>query len=109
MFCPNCRAEYEAGVEVCPKCDVPLTSDLPETPSDESPVGDIQPYQMVFETSDPVLLSSATALLDGANIPFAVVNEERSGGTPTQVLVPDEYARDVQDLLSRQSEDADET
>ena len=108
MFCPNCRSQFEDEIEVCPKCDVPLTDELGDVDGATPPVAGIQPFQMILETTDPVLLSSATALLDGANIPFAVVNEEGSGDLPAQVLVPDDYAEDVQQLLSRQAEDVDD-
>jgi hypothetical protein len=114
MYCPNCRGVFEAEIAVCPKCEIPLIAELDksEAPQLETPkpsIGDIQPFVMVFETSDPALLSSATALLDGANIPFAIRDESASGILPSQVLVPEEYARDVQELLSRQAKSVDDT
>lgn len=109
MFCPICRGEFESAVEVCPDCDIPLTVDLDEPQATETAVGDIQPFVLVFETSDPSLLSSATALLDGANIPFAIRDASAEGALPAQVLVPEEYARDVQELLSRQADDVDDS
>ncbi|MEW6410836.1 MAG: hypothetical protein AB1483_00015 [Candidatus Zixiibacteriota bacterium] len=35
MFCPKCRYEYEAGVEVCPDCDEPLVASLPVEDADD--------------------------------------------------------------------------
>lgn len=42
-FCPNCEAEYRAGITVCPDCNIELVSELtPETSvhdkSDAEPV-----------------------------------------------------------------------
>jgi Putative prokaryotic signal transducing protein len=42
-FCPNCEAEYRAGITVCPDCNIDLVSELtPETSvhdkSDADPV-----------------------------------------------------------------------
>ena len=108
MFCPNCRGVFEAEIAVCPKCEIPLIAELDKAENTKPSIGDIQPFVMVFETSDPTLLSSATALLDGANIPFAIRDESASGILPSQVLVPEEYATNVQELLSRQAEDVDD-
>lgn len=107
MFCPNCSGEYQVGIDVCPDCATSLVAKLDESKAKPS-IGDIQPFVMVLETSDPTLLSSATALLDGANIPFAIRDESATGILPSQVLVPDEYAKDVQELLSRQAENVDD-
>ncbi len=109
MFCPNCRGEFKAEIEVCPACDIPLTLKLEDSKTAQTSVGDIQPFVMVFETSDPTLLASATSLLDGADIPFAVRDESAAGVLPSQVLVPEDYARDVQELLSRQAEDVNDS
>jgi hypothetical protein len=105
MFCPKCRNEFGGDVMVCPDCNIPLSPEPQDSKQDPTPVGDIQPFVRVFETSDPTLLASATSLLDGANIPFAVRDESAVGALPSEVLVPEEYAHDVQELLSRQAED----
>lgn len=105
MYCPNCRSDFDDATEVCPQCQIPLAADRAEVSGEASTVADIQPFQMIFETTDPALLESATALLDGASIPFALVNENSDDGTPAQLHVPEEYAEDVQQLLSRQSDD----
>ena len=34
-FCPNCKAEYNAGVKECSDCNVPLVQKLPEEPKEE--------------------------------------------------------------------------
>jgi hypothetical protein len=108
MFCPKCRSVFEAEIAVCPECEIPLIVEADKSEDTKPSIGEIQPFVLVFETSDPTLLSSATGLLDGANIPFAVRNESASGILPSQVLVPEEYAQDVQELLSRQAEDVDD-
>ena len=95
MFCKNCERAFGGEIDTCPDCGGPLY--------EKPPVGDIQPFVRVFETSDRVLLSSATSLLDGAKIPFAVQSLDGTESGPTQVLVPEEYARDVQELLLRQA------
>src|SRR6476659_5000273 len=32
MYCPNCRGDFVAGVEVCNSCDIALVDALPEEP-----------------------------------------------------------------------------
>ena len=95
MYCNKCERQFAGEIDTCPDCGGPLY--------EKPPVRDIQPFVRVFETSDEVLLSSATALLDGAKIPFAVQSLEGADSGSTQVLVPEEYARDVQELLLRQA------
>jgi len=68
MTCPECGAEYRAGVMICADCDVPLVEQLPEEPPFTKLV-------TVLETSDQALLLVAKGILDGAGIPYCAAGE----------------------------------
>lgn len=39
-WCPSCKNEFVAGIEICPKCDVPLVASLDEVVADEAKSAD---------------------------------------------------------------------
>ena len=50
-FCPNCEAEYRAGIDACPDCGVALVPDLtPENRVHDTSEGEPVPLQS-FKTS----------------------------------------------------------
>jgi hypothetical protein len=67
MFCPSCGSEYREGFSRCADCDVALVDTLPLATDAHPDSGDVV---TVFATGDPVLLMTATALLDEAGIPY---------------------------------------
>ncbi len=64
MFCPKCKSEYEAGIKVCPDCDVELVSELKEE--------DFVEFVKVFESADPNLTVIIKSVLDDAGIKYFV-------------------------------------
>jgi hypothetical protein len=75
MYCPECRAEYREGIEVCPDCEVQLVPTLPP----EEPAAELVP---VFETADVSLLPVVKSVLDSAGIPCVVQGDEALGVLP---------------------------
>lgn len=50
-FCPNCEAEYQSGIDVCPDCGVGLVPELtPENKVHDTSEGEPVPLQS-FKTS----------------------------------------------------------
>ncbi len=67
MFCPSCGSEYREGFSRCADCEVSLVDTLPSPAEAHPDPGDVE---TVFATGDPVLLMTATSLLDAAGIPY---------------------------------------
>jgi hypothetical protein len=59
----------------------------------------------LLRVNEPVLLSAVGALLDGASIPYLVLDQNMSvlegslGILPRRILVPDEHLRSARNLL----------
>jgi hypothetical protein len=66
MICPNCKAEYREGFELCADCQIPLVDSLPE---EVQPDPDLE-LVTVFETGDPADVLVAKSVLDEAGIEF---------------------------------------
>lgn len=73
MICPECGAEYRAGVTVCPDCGVALVAELPRTEG-ESPYEYVE-LVTVLETGDEFKLALAKSLLEEAGITFHAAGE----------------------------------
>jgi hypothetical protein len=60
----------------------------------------------LVRTNDPVLLSAISALLDGARIPYLVLDQNMSvlegslGILPRRMLVPEDHLRKARRLLT---------
>lgn len=70
MFCPECKAEYVAGIYLCPDCRVPLEPALPPEPE---PV--YVEHVTVLKTGNPVVLAMAKSVLESAGIGTYVKGE----------------------------------
>ncbi len=68
MYCPECGVEYRPGFSQCSDCLIPLVCERPRR---------TRKYATVLEESDPILVASATDLLEEFGIPFHLRREER--------------------------------
>src|SRR5688572_11444980 len=66
-YCPNCRAEYRAGFDVCSDCDVPLIDELPPEPTEPEAVMFDAPT-IVFVTGNHVEADVVCAMLQGCGL-----------------------------------------
>lgn len=74
MFCPKCRAEYDAGIRECADCALALVEKLlPEPPHDA--MWDTGETVKLVEPADLAALTLAKMRLDIAGIPYLVKNE----------------------------------
>jgi hypothetical protein len=70
MFCPQCKAEYRAGITACADCEVELVSSLPaaeDTTADSQAKGPLVP---LWEGDNLALHTSLMEALDAAKIPY---------------------------------------
>lgn len=85
MYCPECGAEYREGFTECSDCRLALVWQKPPESEPEPPELDHAPplrgdpdlqLATVLESSDPLVIAAARALLDDAAIPFYVLGDE---------------------------------
>lgn len=101
MFCPNCGAEYRAGITVCADCNIPLVPDPPPPFEEESVL------TTVLETGDLAVVALAKSMLDEAGIKYVAKGElplEQLAVGPVQIQVDKDDAAVARDLLSDLSE-----
>ncbi len=110
MYCPHCGAEYIEGVTACADCKVALQVDPPPSPD---PPGDLN-LVPVLETGNAVRTALVKSLLEDAQIPYLARNDQLQDlfgfgrlvpvnpiSGPVIFLVPDEYADEARDILTR--------
>lgn len=98
MFCPECRSEYVAGVDVCADCGSPLVAELTAEPPPE-PVA----YEPILSTSNPAEIALIKSILGEAGIDcrFAAEIVGPALGLPARLLVPKERAGEAKEVLDR--------
>jgi hypothetical protein len=103
MFCPNCRAEYREGFTRCADCDVPLTAGLPPEPRPSDDVDETATLVEVYSTFNEAEIALIKSILEGEEIIYDFQGEffHQMGisGTPVRLLVPEEQAERVKDIL----------
>ena len=114
MFCPQCRAEYRAGVERCPDCDVALVERLPDEAEAEEPDAKLV---KVYATGEAAMIPVVQSLLEAAGIEYMAKGEEAQDlfgwgrlGTsysyvvgPVEFLVKEEDAETARALIEDMS------
>lgn len=99
MFCPRCRAEYQAGTAVCADCGVPLVDALPPLPPDALIHAEI--LLTTYNVGDIALVRS---VLEANGIPFLFHGENFAVVDPliqpARLLVPPEHAERARELLA---------
>lgn len=110
MYCPECGSEYVDGVTECADCDVALQVEPPP------PKGPPEALNLVpvHETGDAIRTAMVKSLLEEARIPYLARNEQLQDlfgfgrlvpvnpiSGPVIFLVPDEYADEARDILTR--------
>ena len=55
-FCPQCEAEYEAGVDACTECGVALVADLPPDEAPDTADGEPVPFRNFANAAEASLV-----------------------------------------------------
>ncbi len=98
MFCPNCKAEYLAGVAECAECRVPLVDALPVIDHEHS----VPVYVEVitYNAGDIALIKS---ILDDGEIDYQIEGEYFNAMLPpvqpVKILVPADKVEMTKEIL----------
>lgn len=85
-WCPNCKNEYRAGIEICPDCNVELVAELNETPENLVPL---------FQTPDTDLAERIYQYLLHCKIHAKKLPLPEEGELMHVVLVPENEAKEA--------------
>jgi hypothetical protein len=98
MFCPNCKAEYLAGVAVCAECDVPLVDALPVIDHEKSEPTYVE--VITYNAGDIALIKS---ILDDGEIEYQIEGEYFNSMLPllqpVKILVPENKVEVAKEIL----------
>lgn len=98
MFCPNCKAEYIDGVEVCAECTVPLVASLPVIDHEQSQQTFVE--VITYNAGDIALIKS---ILDDAEIEYQIEGEYFNSMLPllqpVKILVPEDAVETTREIL----------
>jgi len=98
MFCPKCKAEYNAGVVQCFDCGVPLVEALPE----KRQTRDID-FVSVVRTFNPQDIAIIESLLEESGIEYYIQGETSMTTyplvDPASVMVVKAQADEARELL----------
>lgn len=70
MFCPNCGAEYIAGITICSDCQKPLIAEAPREVKKEH-----IKFVTIYKTGDQSLILFIKSVFESENIIYYLRNE----------------------------------
>ena len=97
MFCPQCRAEYRDGFDVCADCDVKLVEALPTEPQP-----DYVEFKHILDTYNPADIAILKSILQSENVIYYFQGDHltlRPYGAPARLMVEKNQAAFVQRLI----------
>ena len=101
MICPQCAAEFEAGILYCTDCGIPLEEPLPEEEGDPN-----MEFEDVKTALDPGALAVLRSILQDRGIENVLKGENFLGLYPSvglvsapRLIVRKERAEEVRDLV----------
>ena len=98
MFCPNCRAEYREGFQVCADCSVDLVDEL--TPEPEPEFVNLKEVLATYNPADVAFLKS---LLESEGIQYFFKGEHfmymRPLADPVRLMVREDQVEAALELL----------
>ena len=98
MFCPNCKAEYREGFEICDDCNVSLVEELSPEPETE-----FVDFDEVLTTFNPAEIALMKSLLDSEDIPYFFHGENFGQMTalavPAKLMVRKDHVEEARELL----------
>lgn len=106
MFCPKCKAEYVAGITMCPDCNVPLVERLPKERRPKKKPQKIRPklkYVELLITFNKGEITVIKSILDAAGVDYYFKGElfqmVHMFPDPARLMVRDEHVKEARKLL----------